>query len=154
MKLKMIITTVCLTLSCQVIYAVDADEEIKYRQNVMKSVGGHTTALVSILKGKVAHKDAILVHATGLANASTASVVAAAFKENTHGKGSEKTTTTAKVWEEWDKYTEAIARLEKATAEIKVLAEEGKLTDFDQLKPALKECGECHRDSGFREKKK
>jgi len=112
----------------------------------------HTSALVAILKDEVPHKDALLAHATGLANASKASVVENAFKENTHGKGSEKTTSTAKVWEEWDDYVEAIGRLEKATLEIQALAEAGNLTEFDQLKPALKECGYCHRDAGFREK--
>lgn len=150
MKIKIAMIAACLLFACQTVYA--ADDTIKYRKNVMSTVGGHTKALVAILKGEVPHKDALVVHATGLANASTASVVENAFKENTHGKGSEKTTSTAKIWEEWDDYADAIARLEKATMDIKALAEAGELTEFDQLKPALKECGYCHRDSGFREK--
>jgi cytochrome c553 len=42
--------------------------------------------------------------------------------------------------------------LAAAAVEIEKTAAAGGLAEFDQLKPALKECGFCHRDSGFRDK--
>jgi hypothetical protein len=44
----------------------DADAAIKYRKDVMSAVGGHTKALVAILKGEISQKDALALHADGL----------------------------------------------------------------------------------------
>jgi cytochrome c553 len=41
--------------------------------------------------------------------------------------------------------------LEVAAVGIQKAAAAGELSEFDQLKPALQECGFCHRKSGFRE---
>lgn len=150
MKILLGSTMISLLLVSQTVFA--ADDAIKYRKNIMSSVGGHTKALVAILKEQVPHKDALKLHANGLAIATNSSLIENAFKENTHGKGSEKTTSTSKIWEEWSDYTDTIKRLEKATSEIQSLAAKGELVSFEQLKPALKECGYCHRKSGFREK--
>jgi len=114
MKILLGSTMISLLLVSQTVFA--ADDAIKYRKNIMSSVGGHTKALVAILKEQVPHKDALKLHANGLAIADT------------------------------------IKRLEKATSEIQSLAAKGELVSFEQLKPALKECGYCHRKSGFREK--
>lgn len=131
----------------------DPDNAIKYRKNVMGAVGSHTNALVAILKEEVPHKDALKIHSDGLVIATDPAVVLAAFKQNTHGEGSEQTTATAKIWEDWQRYEQAANELHEAAKEIQAAAANDTLTSFDQLKPALGQCGFCHRKSGFRDKK-
>lgn len=131
----------------------DPNNAIKYRKHVMSAVGGHTSAMVAILKEEVPHTDALKLHSAGLVAATTPSVVLAAFTQNTHGEGSEETTATAKIWEDWARYEEAVNDLHTAAKEIQAAADSDNLTSFDQLKPALMQCGFCHRESGFRDKK-
>jgi cytochrome c556 len=133
-------------------FADDADAAIKYRKNVMAAVGAHTKALVAILKGEVSNTDALALHAAGLANATNTALTVAAFKQNTDGQGVEKTTSTAKIWEDFPRFEKSLTDLAAAAVEIEKTAAAGGLAEFDQLKPALKECGFCHRDSGFRDK--
>ncbi len=131
----------------------DPNNAIKYRKNIMGAVGAHTGALVAILKAEVPHTEALKTHSAGLVAATTPSVVLAAFTQNTHGEGSEETTATAKIWEDWARYEEAVNDLHAAAKEIQAAADSDSLTSFDQLKPALMQCGFCHRESGFRDKK-
>jgi len=49
-------------------FADEAEDVIKYRKNVMKSVGGHMTAIDLILKGKVSYSADLSEHAQALAN--------------------------------------------------------------------------------------
>ena len=44
----------------------DDEVEAKYRQSVMKSIGGHMASMGAILKNQV-HMDDLVVHANGLA---------------------------------------------------------------------------------------
>ncbi len=132
---------------------VEPDNAIKYRQQMMKAVGGHTSAMVVILKGEVPHTEALKSHADGLAAATNPESLIAAFMQNTDGKGSEENTSTGKIWEDWARFEEAVQDLAAAAKEIQVAAAAGNLTEFDQLKPALEQCGFCHRKSGFRDKK-
>lgn len=144
---------VCLTTGISATFAdSDPDNLIKYRKHVMGAVGSHTNALVAILKGEVPHSDALKTHAEGLVLATNPAVVLAAFETNTDGQGSEKTTATAKIWEDWARYEQAVNELNAAAVQIQVAAANNTLTSFDQLKPALSQCGYCHRESGFREK--
>ena len=156
MKTKLIalsvMTVVLMSGSFSYAQDVDPDNAIKYRKNIMAAVGGHTKALVAILKGEVPHTDALKAHADGLVAATEPASVLAAFQQNTDGKGSEKTTSTAKIWEEWSRFEQAVNDLAAASKDIQTAAANGTLSNFDQLKPALKECGFCHRDSDFRTK--
>lgn len=154
MKKLLIISLFTASLVATPLFAAEPDDAIKYRKNVMSAVGGHIKSMVAILKGKVEHKDSLKAHADGFAASATAAMTIAAFKQNTAGKGSEKTTSTPKIWENWADFEKALVNMEAASKDIQALAAAGKLTSFDQLKPALKECGYCHRKSGFREKKK
>ena len=129
----------------------DADAAIKYRKNVMAAVGGHTKALVAILKGEISQKDALSLHADGLAAATKTGLTVEAFRQNTDGKGSEKTTATAKIWAEFAGFEESMRKLEAAAVDIQKAAAAGELTSFDQLKPALGQCGFCHRKSDYRD---
>ena len=44
-------------------WAMDSEEVIKYRKNVMKSLGGHMGASAGIVRGKVAFNDQLKMHA-------------------------------------------------------------------------------------------
>lgn len=131
----------------------EADAVIKYRKDAMASVGGHIRAMVANLKGDIDDPEGLAAHAKALAAATDAGLLKTSFKQNTHGEGSAETTATEKVWDDWDGFSEQIDLLSKATAAIAETASEGKLTEFDQLKPALATCGACHRDKGYRTKK-
>lgn len=146
--------TLAMVMLVGIAYAdTDPNNAIKYRKNIMSSVGGHTSAMVAILKEEVPHTEALKTHSAGLVAATTPSVVLAAFMQNTDGEGSEETTATEKIWEDWARYEEAVNDLHAAAKEIQAAADSGSLTSFDQLKPALMQCGFCHRESGFRDKK-
>lgn len=138
---------------CSPAMSADADPDaiIKYRKNIMSAVGAQTGALVAILKGEVDLKDALASNAEALAASSNAAVVIGAFKQNTNGQGNEKTTATAKVWEDWDRFAKAAKDLETAALDISKAAAAGELTSFDQLKPALAQCGFCHKKAEYRD---
>jgi cytochrome c556 len=131
----------------------EPDAAIKYRKDAMASVGGHIRAMVANLKGEIDDPAGLKAHAIALVSSTDPALLKTAFQQNTDGQGSVETTTTAKVWEDWNGFSEQIDLLNKAAVEIAALAEAGELTEFDQLKPALATCGACHRKLGYREKK-
>jgi cytochrome c556 len=129
----------------------DPDAIIKYRKNVMGAIGAKTNALVAILKGEVNQPDALGPHAEALAASANAAVITGAFRQNTDGQGGERTTATAKIWEDWATFEKAANDLQAAALEIGKAAAAGQLTSMDQLMPALAQCGTCHKDAGFRD---
>lgn len=131
----------------------DADAAIKYRQAAMKAVGGHIGGLVAVLKGDIDNAAGLQAHADGLVAATNPALLVRAFQQNTAGKGSEKTTSNAKIWDDFPRFEKAINDMNAAAIGIQTAAAAGTLTEFDQIKPALTECGFCHRESGFRDKK-
>lgn len=131
----------------------DVDAAIKYRKAAMKAVGGHIGGLVAVMKGDIDNAAGLPAHADGLVAATNPAMLKRAFKQNTAGKGSEQTTSNAKIWGDFARFEKAIDDMNAAAIQIQTAAAAGSLTSFDQLKPVLKECGFCHRDSGFRDKK-
>ena len=129
-----------------------ADAAIKYRQDVMGAVGGNVRAMVAILNGEVDNADGLAAHAAALAASTDMALTEAAFRQNTDGQGSEETTATAEIWNDWDGFTEQLTLLQAATASIAASAAAGELTEFDQLRPALATCGACHRELGYRQR--
>lgn len=130
----------------------EPDAAIKYRKDSMAAVGGHIRAMVAGLKGEVNDPAGVAAHARALAAATDPALLKAAFGQNTHGMGTVETTSTAKIWEDWDGFAEQIDKLNAAAIEIAALADKGELTEFDQLLPALGTCGACHRELGYRER--
>jgi cytochrome c556 len=129
----------------------DPDAIIKYRKDVMGAIGAKTNALVAILKGDVNQPDALAPNAEALAASANAAVITGAFRQNTDGQGGERTTATAKIWEDWATFEKAANDLQTAALEIGKAAAAGQLTSMDQLMPALAQCGVCHKDAGFRD---
>ena len=134
----------------------DPDKAIEYRKNIMSMVGGSSGSMAAILKGdvEVENKEEMLkILAAGLVSATSADLNLAAFKQNTDGKGSEKTTATSKVWENWEEFVTIMKRMSDASVEVQKLAEAGELTEFKQLRPVVAECRECHGKGGFRSRR-
>ncbi len=62
--------------------AIDEPENvIKYRQAVMKAIGGHTGAIVSVVKGEVSYVAQVAAHARGINDMSK--LLAGLFPEGT-----------------------------------------------------------------------
>jgi cytochrome c556 len=129
----------------------DPDAIIKYRKGVMSAIGAKANALAAIMKGDVKLPDALGPNAEALAASANASVVIGAFKQNTDGQGSERTTATAKIWQDWERFEKTANDLQAAALEVSKAAAAGELTSFDQLKPVFAQCGTCHKDAGYRD---
>jgi cytochrome c556 len=126
--------------------AADADV-IKYRQAVMKAMGGHMGGTAAIVKGKVDYSDHIVGQARALRN--TAKMVAVAFAKRTEGG---KTRAKAEIWNDTDGFKSKVADLEKATQALMEAAESGGVQGASAKLDAVgKACGGCHKK--YREKK-
>ena len=121
------------------------DNAIKYRKAVMSVVGANMNGVVMIAKGDVEHRDALSAHARMLAEA--AKLSPAAFRQNTDGKGKEKTTSKAKVWDDWADFEKGLKAFAEESAKLASLAESG---DMDGLRGQIgkvgKTCKSCHDD--------
>ncbi|MCB1801534.1 MAG: cytochrome c [Gammaproteobacteria bacterium] len=126
--------------------AADPENYIKYRQAMMKAIGGHMGASTDIVRGKVDPEGDLKMHATALAalNANLARL----FPE-----GSDFGDTKAKpaVWDEPDKFRQAADAARDATAAFAAAVESG---DSAAIAAAHKDVGQsckgCHED--FRQK--
>lgn len=125
----------------------DADAAIKYRKNAMKAIGSQMGSIVAILKGEVDNKDALGEHAALMGAATSMTITVPAFKTNTDGQGSEKTTATADIWNDWAKFEEGLADMEKAG---KAMAMAGADATFEEVKALGAACKACH--DNFRNK--
>ncbi|MCA8929287.1 MAG: cytochrome c [Alphaproteobacteria bacterium] len=125
----------------------DADAAIKYRQNAMKAIGSQMGSIVAILKGEIDNKAALAKHAAIMGEATSTAITIPAFKTNTDGQGDIKTTATADVWGEWDKFEEGLRKLEQAGKDI---AMAGADASMDNVKALGSACKACH--DHFRQK--
>lgn len=67
----MLLATLFLILVAGNGVAAEPEDIIKYRQNVMKAVGAHTGAAISLIRGKVGFSIDLEYHVTAIANALT-----------------------------------------------------------------------------------
>lgn len=121
--------------------------EIKYRQAVMKSIGGHMGAIVGILKGRSANKDHLVTHARGITN--LAGITGTIFPP---GSDFGETEALPAVWEKPDEFAKAVRMFEIAAKDMLAASESG---DMAAVGTALGKlggsCKNCHEN--FREKK-
>ena len=145
----MIRTTIIATLlvaAAPAALAEDPEDFIKYRQAVMKAIGGHTGAASQIVRGKVNPEGALGMHANALAELS---------KDLTglFPKGSDFGETKAKeeIWSDWAMFEKAADDARTATA---AFAEAVTGGDADKIGTAFKGVGDsckgCHKE--FRQK--
>jgi len=128
------------------VQAEEPENYIKYRQAMMKAIGGHTSAASQIVRGKVSPGDDLLMHALALAELSRN--IPRLFPE-----GSDFGETKAKeaIWENRVKFEEAAEASKKANADFAAAAAGD---DPRQIANAFKAVGDgckgCHKD--FRQK--
>ena len=122
-----------------------AENAIKYRHAVMDAMAGHTGAFSMIAFGMVDHPEYLQSHANALADAG-------AELKNLFPKGSGEGETHAlpAIWEEPEKFSAAVAKAEKATAELRDAAASGdRKTIVSAFKTLGESCKGCHES--FRE---
>ena len=138
--------TVALTAMAFTLPAM-ADGEIKYRQAVMKSVGGHMSAIAGIIKKGTANRANLATHAQGMAD--LAGIASTIFPE---GSDFGETQALPAIWEKPEDFKKAMKMFEDAAAAFNMAA---KSDDMAQIGPAFgalgKTCKNCHEN--FREKK-
>lgn len=124
------------------VQAEEAENYIKYRQVVMKAIGGHTGAASQIVRGKVTPEGDLLMHAKALAELN--SNITRLFPE---GSDFGETKAKEEIWAQWDKFEQAAGNAEKATAAFSEAVTGG---DAAQIAKAFKDVGKsckgCHKD--------
>ncbi|MBT4161774.1 MAG: cytochrome c [Gammaproteobacteria bacterium] len=117
----------------------DGQIEAEYRQSVMKSIGGHMSSMVTILKNQV-HIQDLSLHAQGIA--ALADVAPKVFPE---GSDIKKSRALPDIWEDRAAFDEAMNRFVSAAKEMPGAAASGEMS---QIGPALsklgKTCKGCH----------
>ena len=136
---------VLVTVAMSSAYAADADQVIEYRKQIMSMVGGNLKASAQIMRGKLAEPGSLAAQARILALA--AGLAETAFKENTDGKGSSKTTARGNIWTDWQDFS---ARLGELRMKTEVFADAAQAGDMAAAGDALKQvggtCKGCHRN--------
>jgi len=146
MKRMLILSSTLLLVCAGGAMAAEPENYIKYRQAMMKAIGGHTAAASQIVRGKVAPEGHLLMHALALAELS---------KDITHlfPEGSDFGETQAKeeIWAEWAKFEEAAENSKNAAADFAAAAAGKDSRQIaDAFKAVGKSCKGCHKD--FRQK--
>jgi cytochrome c556 len=127
--------------------SADSEETIKYRQSVMKSVGGHMGGAVAIIKGKVPYKEDLVAHVAGLDG--MASILPNAFKQKTEGG---ETRAKPEIWQDAADFQQKIKDLQAATADFLAAAKSGGPEAAGAKLGAVGDaCSACHKK--YREKK-
>jgi len=124
------------------------DSAIQYRKKVMGAVGANMGGVGAIAKGEVAFKEALATHLKGIALA--ASLAPAAFKQNTHGQGGEKTTSNEKVWTDWAKFEGGLKKMQEEATRIAAIADSDPDAAIKEIGELGKTCKGCH--DNFRDK--
>jgi cytochrome c556 len=141
--MKSIAAVVLTMLVCPMVLA-DGEAEFKYRQGVMRTVGGHMSSLSAILRGQV-HADNLGFHAKGMAD--LAKIVPNVFPE---GSGVAKSEALPEIWENPDDFKAAIDKFVEAANGMSAAGNDG---DKVAIGPAMNALGQackgCH--DNFRE---
>lgn len=124
------------------LHAAEPENYIKYRQAIMKAIGGHMGASSQIVRGKVSPDEDLTLHASALARLNTD--IARLFPE---GSDLGETKATEAVWDDRAKFEQAADAARDATAAFAEAAAGG---DAETIRAAHKEVGKsckgCHKD--------
>ena len=129
-----------------VVLADESENIIKYRQGVMKAIGGHMSATSLIVRGKVSYKDDLKDHVRAL-KVLTSDIPGLFPEDSDFGE----TRAKAEVWEKRDEFVKAAETSQQSVIDLLSAVESGKP---DAITASFKQVGEgckgCHKD--FREK--
>ena len=133
-----------LGVSAQALAVDEPENVIKYRQAVMKSIGGHMGAIAGVVKGQVSYVDDVALHAQGMNSLSK--IITGAFVKGTDNGSQKKTAALPKIWDDWAGFEKAAQALDTASANLVKVAASG---DRQQIAAAFgevgKACGGCHK---------
>lgn len=148
MQHKLILTTAVAVFGLAVLATArgaEPEDLIKYRKSVMSAQGGHMSAIVAIMRGKVDQHDDLQTHAEALAL--TATLVGGIFPPDS---ASGDTDAKQAIWDKPDQFAEAVQRLETAAPAFRdAVANDG--DTGEALKELGGACKNCH--DNFRVKK-
>jgi cytochrome c556 len=134
---KILVAVITLFLNFSVF--AEGEAEFKYREGVMRTVGGHMSSLAAILRGQI-HLDNLQYHARGMAD--LAKIVPDVFPD---GSGVSKSEALPSVWEKPDEFKAAMEKFVKAANDMSAAAQGG---DMSAIGPAMKALGQsckgCH----------
>jgi cytochrome c556 len=131
--------------------AADAPEDlVKYRQSVMKAIGGHMGSIAAVVKGQVSYGPHVANHARGIKDMSL--IVPDIFPPDSGPDRFGKTNALAEIWQQPAKFKLAVTNFQAAAAKFAQIAETGDQAAIAGGLGALgKSCGGCHKP--FRQKK-
>ena len=140
MKIGRIACVACATLAVGALGVAASDGAVKYRQHTMSAIGGHTQAIVDIIRGEVPHTDHLPTHAAALAE--LAELAPALFAEGTQGGD-----TLPAVWENAEDFQAKLAAFQEATANFKAAVDAGEDAGgaFRSVGQACKGCHDGYR---------
>ena len=120
-----------------------SENVIKYRQNVMRSIGGHTGAIAAVVKGEVEFGSHVSAHAESIA--ATSQLIVDMFPEGTL-TGAD-TRAKPEIWQDWDDFRAKANDLQTAADALVGVVNGG--GDASAIEAAFgdvgKACGGCHR---------
>ena len=120
--------------------AEEAEDQIKYRKNVMGVLGGHTGALFAIAGNRAGSADHMDAHVDGLVGA--AMMVKDVFPE---GSDFGETETKPEIWSDPEGFAAAVKKLEDAANGV-LAARQGNGEMGAALKALGGSCKGCHDD--------
>ncbi len=119
-----------------------SEDDIEYRQNVYKALGGHTSASAAIIQNEVSQPDHLLVHARNIAQ--IADLLPDLFPE---GSGDGDTDALAGIWEQPDAFGERLSAFQEAAAGFYEAAGAGNRGATAQAFMSMAQtCRGCHDD--------
>ena len=136
----------------QLAYADNTEDVIKYRKDIMKSLGNHISVIAANLKGKVAINEDILSHSKSIFLTLSSLNITKTFPENSGPNNSPNTKSLENIWSEKESFSLAMKdSLEKAQ-NLVLAADSDNTENIAKSLGALgKTCGSCHKK--FRKKK-
>lgn len=139
-SLSLAVVATALALSSTPSLADTPADAIKYRKQVMAAMGAHIGAISLVNFGRVSHPDHLKAHANALADLGAQAKVI--FPE---GSGAGDTEALPLIWQEQERFGQAVAAVEKATADLKTAVDAGNKAATAQAFKALGEsCKGCH----------
>jgi len=130
--------------------AFAGEDDIKYRKATMKAVGGHMTAISTILKAGAGQPGDIALHANAMAD--LAKIAAHAFPEGS-SKMDGETEATMAIWEKPEDFKKVTMAFISESEKLAKVAGSNDMSAIGAQLGALGKnaCKACHDD--FREKK-
>ena len=125
--------------------AVDEPENvIKYRQSVLKAIGGHTGAIVAVVKGEVSYVGDVAAHARAIHEMSK--LLPGLFPEGTGRDNYPETRALPALWNDRAKFEASAKDLQVQSAKLAEVAEGGDIAAIGaQLQNLGNACGSCHK---------